>query len=112
MMTKVDRRTFLNPAPIGAAVVPPGLRGTIANAQETPSPIRPDPAAKRGGTLRYAVHNALAHFDVHPSGTVANIAPQTPMYDCLIRRDPKDGQTIIPDLAWKWDISPDGKKYT
>ena len=34
------------------------------------------------------------------------------MYDCLIRRDPRDGQTIIPDLAWKWDIAPDGKKYT
>jgi len=34
------------------------------------------------------------------------------MYDTLLRRDPKDGQTIIPDLAWKYDISPDGKKYT
>src|SRR5262249_17326982 len=44
--------------------------------------------------------------------TVANIGPQAPMYDCLIRRDPRDGQSIIPDLAWKWDISPDGKKYT
>ena len=68
--------------------------------------------AKRGGTLRYAVHNAPAHFDVHQSGTVANIGPQSPMYDTLLRRDPKDGQTIIPDLAWKWDISPDGKRYT
>src|SRR5438034_720995 len=28
------------------------------------------------------------------------------------RLHPKDGQTIIPDLAWKWDIAPDGKKYT
>jgi ABC-type transport system substrate-binding protein len=34
------------------------------------------------------------------------------MYDCLVRRDPHDGQTIIPDLAQKWDVSPDGKKYT
>ena len=34
------------------------------------------------------------------------------MYDTLLRRDPRDGQTIIPDLAWKWEISPDGKKYT
>jgi ABC-type transport system substrate-binding protein len=74
--------------------------------------LRPDPAAKRGGTLRYAVHNAPAHFDVHQSGTVANIGPQSPMYDTLLRRSPKDGQTIIPDLAWKWEISPDNKKYT
>jgi peptide/nickel transport system substrate-binding protein len=34
------------------------------------------------------------------------------MYDNLIRRDPRDGQTIIPDLAHRWDISPDGKTYT
>ena len=34
------------------------------------------------------------------------------MYDTLLRRDPRDGQTIIPDLAWKWEIAPDGKKYT
>ena len=74
--------------------------------------VRPEPGAKRGGTLRYAVHNAPAHFDVHQSGTVANIGPQSPMYDTLLRRSPKDGQTIIPDLAWKWEISPDNKKYT
>ena len=108
----VSRRRFLQTAGGAAAVGPFVLRGRPAEAQETPSPIKVDPAAKRGGTLRYAVHNAPAHFDVHQSGTVANIGPQSPMYDTLLRRDPKDGQTIIPDLAWKYDISPDGKKYT
>jgi ABC-type transport system substrate-binding protein len=111
----VDRRTFLKrmgAAGAGAAVVSGLVAPRSASAQETASPIRPDPAARRGGTLRYAVHNAPAHFDVHQSGTVANIGPQSPMYDTLIRRHPKDGQTIIPDLAWKWDISPDGKRYT
>lgn len=109
----LSRRTFLRAAGVvGGATLGPAVLRRRALAQETPSPIRPDPAAKRGGTLRYAVHNAPAHFDVHQSGTVANIGPQSPMYDCLIRRDPRDGQTIIPDLAWKWDISPDGKMYT
>jgi peptide/nickel transport system substrate-binding protein len=109
----VSRRTFLRTATIaGGAVAAPAFLRTPASAQETPSPLRPDPAAKRGGTLRYAVHNAPAHFDVHQSGTVANIGPQSPMYDTLLRRDPKDGQTIIPDLAWKYEISPDGKRYT
>ncbi len=109
----VSRRTFLRAAGVTGAVAlgPAVLRGR-GEAQETPSPVRPDPAAKRGGTLKYGILSAAAHFDVHQSGTVANIGPQSPMYDLLIRRDPKDGQTIIPDLAWKWDISPDGKKYT
>jgi peptide/nickel transport system substrate-binding protein len=110
----VSRRAFLRTAGVvgGAAAIGPAVLRGRAEAQETPSPVRPDPAAKRGGTLRYAVHNAPAHFDVHQSGTVANIGPQSPMYDTLLRRSPKDGQTIIPDLAWKYDISPDGKRYT
>ena len=110
----VSRRAFLRTAGMvgGAAALGPAVLRGRAEAQETPSPVRPDPAAKRGGTLRYAVHNAPAHFDVHQSGTVANIGPQSPMYDTLLRRSPKDGQTIIPDLAWKYDISPDGKRYT
>jgi ABC-type transport system substrate-binding protein len=111
--TTVDRRTFLKRA--GAV----GAGAVIASHLSAPGPVaaqdmtvRPDPAAKRGGTLRYSVHNAPAHFDVHQSGTVANIGPQSPMYDTLLRRSPKDGQTIIPDLAQRWEISPDGKKYT
>jgi peptide/nickel transport system substrate-binding protein len=109
----VNRRAFLRRAGTvgaGAVVASRIHRPGAAAAQD--ATVRPDPAAKRGGTLRYAVHNAPAHFDVHQSGTVANIGPQSPMYDTLLRRSPKDGQTIIPDLAWKWEISPDGKKYT
>ena len=106
----VSRRSFLKTIGVaGAASTAPAFLRSTAEAQETP--FR-DPAAKPGGTLRYGVHTAPAHFDVHQSGTVANIGAQSPMYDTLIRRDPRDGQTIIPDLAHKWDISPDGKKYT
>ncbi|HVQ76251.1 MAG TPA: ABC transporter substrate-binding protein [Candidatus Binatia bacterium] len=110
----LSRRRFLKTAGAagGAVALGPAVLRRRAEAQETPSPIRPDAAAKSGGTLRYAVHNAPAHFDVHQSGTVANIGPQSPMYDTLLRRHPKDGQTVIPDLAWKYEISPDGKKYT
>src|SRR5262249_18507425 len=110
---RIDRRSFLKRAGVGGAAVVPASRLPVpptAAAQDMT--VRPDPAAKRGGTLRYAVHNAPAHFDVHQSGTVANIGPQSPMYDTLLRRSPKDGQTIIPDLAQRWEISPDGKKYT
>ena len=110
----LDRRTFLKRAGLvtaGAAVAGHLSRPGVAGAQQDMT-VRPDSAAKRGGTLRYGILNAPAMFDIHQSGTVANIGPQSPMYDTLIRRSPKDGQTIIPDLAHKWDIAPDGKKYT
>jgi peptide/nickel transport system substrate-binding protein len=106
----VSRRSFLKTLGVaGAAGTAPAFLRSPAAAQDTPAR---DPGAKRGGTLRYGVHTAPTHFDVHQSGTVANIGAQSPMYDTLIRRDPRDGQAIIPDLAHKWDVSPDGKKYT
>lgn len=72
----------------------------------------PEPSPRRGGVLRYGVLSAPAHFDVHQSGTAANMCSQGCMYDNLIRRDPRDsGQTIIPDLAHSWEISADKKTY-
>ena len=109
----VSRRSFLKTvgAAGGVAVVAPAAFRSRAEAQDFQLKAA-DPAAKPGGTLRFGILNAPAHFDVHQSGTIANLGPQAPMYDLLIRRDPRDGNTIIPDLAYKWDVAPDGKKYT
>ena len=69
----------------------------------------PETTPKRGGVFRYGVE-CPAHFDVHQSGTAANMCTQGCMYDNLIRRDPRDsGQTIIPDLAHSWEVSADKK---
>src|SRR5262249_14806993 len=107
------RRTFLRRTGVaGAAAVIASRLPAPGRAAAQDMTVRPDSAAKRGGTLRYGILSAPAHFDVHQSGTVSNIGPQSPMYDTLIRRSPKDGQTIIPDLAQRWEVSPDGKKYT
>src|SRR5437867_9652222 len=108
----LDRRTFLKRTGVAGVVVLGSRLAVPGAASAQDMTVRPDPAAKHGGTLRYGVHTAPAHFDVHQSGTVANIGAQSPMYDTLLRRSPKDGQTIIPDLAQRWEISPDGKKYT
>ena len=113
------RRGFLGTA-AGAAAGVYGLSLGLGEAQ-TPTQFdgskfklrAPEPNAKRGGVLRYGVLSAPAHFDVHQSGTVSNMGTQGCMYDNLIRRNPLDsGQTIIPDLAHSWEISPDGKTYT
>jgi peptide/nickel transport system substrate-binding protein len=113
MSGRVNRRAFLKRAgTVGAGAVVASRIHRPGSAAAQDATVRPDPAAKRGGILRYGILSASAHFDVHQSGTVANIGPQSPMYDTLIRRSPKDGQTIIPDLAQRWEITPDGKKYT
>ena len=110
---RVSRRSFLKTlgAAGAAAGAAPAFLRSRADAQELMLKAA-DPAAKPGGTLRFGILNAPAHFDVHQSGTIANLGPQAPMYDLLIRRDPRDGNTIIPDLAHKWEVAPDGKKYT
>ena len=108
--TRVSRRAFLRTVGVAGGTV--ALASTLGRGRALADEVKTDPGVKRGGTLRYGILNAPAHFDLHQSGTVANIGPQSPMYDTLIRRDPRDGQTIIPDLAYKWDISPDSKKYT
>ena len=85
--SKLDRRSFLKRtgmAGAAAAVVSRLPAPGAASAQD--ATVRPDPAAKRGGTLRYAVHNAPAHFDVHQSGTVANIG-RTALYNSSGIRD-------------------------
>ncbi len=107
---RVTRRDFLRAVGVAGGTV--ALASTAGRGRALAQEVKADAAVKRGGTLRYGVHTAPAHFDVHQSGTVANIGAQSPMYDTLLRRDPRDGQTIIPDLASKWEISPDGKKYT
>ena len=69
--------------------------------------------AKRGGTLRLAAHGPPSMFDIYASGTIANVGAQSPMYDLLVRQDPRDPKLpIIPSLATSWDISPDGMTYT
>ena len=88
----ISRRHFLRA--VGVAGTAVGLSGTLwrGRALAQTQEVKADPSVKRGGTLRYGVHNAPAHFDVHQSGTVANIGPQSPMYDTLLRRDPGTGR--------------------
>ena len=73
----------------------------------------PEPNAKSGGVLKYAITSRPPHFDMHQSGTINSLGCQGCMFDNLVRRDPRDsGKTIIPDLAHSWEVAKDGKTYT
>lgn len=95
------RRAFVGTAASAAAGFAlgfPAFPGALAATDFKDFKLRaPEPNAKRGGVLRYGVLSAPAYFDVHQSGTAANMCTQGCMYDNLIRRDPRDsGKTIIP----------------
>src|SRR5438874_12302100 len=113
----IYRRTFLKTLGIASGSLMlsglPSLQAQTGQSGTGTFQLKaPEPNPKYGGTLRYGILSAPAHFDVHQSGTVSNMAAQGPMYDNLIRRHPMDCQTIIPDLARSWEIAPDGKTYT
>jgi peptide/nickel transport system substrate-binding protein len=118
LLPTMNRRVFLATMGVAAGSIMMGtpLPGLWAWADQPAGAAfklsAPEPHPKYGGILRYGVLSAPAHFDVHQSGTISNMAPQGPMYDNLIRRDPRDGHTIIPDLASHWEIAPDTKTYT
>src|SRR5262249_18555775 len=72
----------------------------------------PDTSPKRGGVLRWGGLANSPLYDLHQTGTIANMGPQAPMYDLLVQIDPVHWDKVIPDLATRWTISEDGLTYT
>ena len=116
-----SRRNVVQGGAALAAGAAAGLTPGLGLAQNVPLQFdgksfqlaAPEPSPKRGGVLKAGLFSRQPHFDVHQSGTFANIGTQACQFDNLIRRDPRDsGKTIIPDLAHSWDISKDGTSYT
>src|SRR3954470_23099631 len=114
------RRGFLQ----GTAAVAAGIYGLparLGHAAEIPDQFdgskfqlaATEPNPKSGGVLRVGFLMRPPHFDIHQSGTFGTLGAMAPMFDNLIRHDPRDsGKTIIPDLAHSWEISKDGTTYT
>ena len=84
LLPTMNRRVFLATMGVAAGSIVmgtplPGLRAWAD--QPTGAAFKlsaPEPHPKYGGTLRYGVLSAPAHFDVHQSGTISNMAPQGP----------------------------------
>src|SRR5215831_19358222 len=72
----------------------------------------PEPHPKRGGVLKWGGLANSTLYDLHQTGTIANMGPQAPMYDLLVQVDPVHWDQVIPDLAQSWTISEDGLTYT
>jgi peptide/nickel transport system substrate-binding protein len=86
---------------------------TAAPASATDMLQAPESQPKYGGVLRWAGLAAAPFFDLHQCDTAACATPMEPMYNTLLRYSPLDGgKTVIPDLAYKWEVSSDGLTYT
>lgn len=67
---------------------------------------------RRGGILTLHIPGDPPNFDLHQNTTFMVNHVVTPCYNQLVQYDPLDPDAIIPDLAERWEVGPDGKSYT
>ena len=115
---RISRREFLRYAVLlgmslgsaqallaACAPAPPTATPTLA-----PMPTKVGP--KRGGILNFGISYDPPRLDPQTHGFLGAIDVITSLvYDRLLDYTP-DTSDFIPNLAEKWDISPDGKVYT
>jgi peptide/nickel transport system substrate-binding protein len=107
-------------APAAPAAAPqPTQAAPAAKPTEAPAAAKPTEAAKpaaaagtpkKGGVLIIGATDEAADLDPHWQNALARQQRTQNIYSYLVQAD-KDLR-IQPDLAEKWEISPDGKTYT
>jgi peptide/nickel transport system substrate-binding protein len=66
----------------------------------------------KGGTIVWAVHEGMPHFDIHVDGTYILAQPVGPLYNSLLTFDLYHDEKIVGELAERWEVAPDGKQIT
>ncbi len=66
----------------------------------------------KGGTIIWAVHESMPHFDIHVEGSYILAQPVGPLYNSLLTFDLYNNEKIVGDLAERWEVAPDGKQIT
>jgi len=62
--------------------------------------------------LTIAHFTTPANLDVHQAGTAGILFAVGPAYSGVLQFDPNRNTEIVADLAERWDVSPDAKKFT
>ena len=92
------------------AAQPPATEAPASG--EKPAAEKPQ-EPKRGGVLRLVqTLGDPPSLDTHQESTLATTQAVHPSYDNLVRFDFNEPDKLVPDLAEKWSVSPDGKAYT
>jgi peptide/nickel transport system substrate-binding protein len=95
-------------APAAATTAPAAATSAPAAVQPTAAPAAGQP--KRGGILKVGLQADPTSLDPQKTSLTALFHVTEHIYSLLVRLKPD--LTVEPDLAEKWDISPDGKTYT
>jgi peptide/nickel transport system substrate-binding protein len=88
-----------------------GLAATAAISLAPPA-VADDATPVRGGILTYALTAEPPNFDCTAGATFGVLQTVRPHYSGLIKFDPDRYPDVMPDLADKWEISPDRLTYT
>jgi peptide/nickel transport system substrate-binding protein len=65
-----------------------------------------------GGIFKTGLLENFPHHDYH-QGFSSNFYTEAPLYNGLMMTSPYDWtEAVVPDLAYKWEVSSDGLKYT
>src|SRR6266478_9946384 len=71
---------------------------------------------KPGGILKIYHRDSPASMSIHEEGTISTVAPMMGVFNNLVMYDQQVAQnslqSIVPDLATKWEWSEDGKELT
>jgi peptide/nickel transport system substrate-binding protein len=89
---------------VGAALLAfgPTPAYRIASAQE---PVR-------GGILNFYIYQDPSNLDIHTDGLLYNQQAVSGIYSGLLQWDPEKPDTIVADLAERWESADEGKTYT
>ena len=77
-----------------------------------PAPAHAGEQPRAGGTLLMWTQGDPPNFDLHQNSAFVVNWAMAPCYNQLVQFDPLDQSKIIPDLAERWEMAPDGKSYT
>ncbi len=95
------------PVPVTAPTSPPAQTNASADPGRLASA---DPNPKKGGTLRIAFGVTTSNYDLQQG---ASSTVLTHLYSNLVRLNLVDGlKTIVPDIAERFQVAPDGLAYT
>jgi peptide/nickel transport system substrate-binding protein len=98
-VSSLNRRTVLKAGASGLAVA------ALPNFALAQTP-------KNGGILRLSSGGDPPTLDMHQSATYLTEFIGSPCYSTLLRIDPTDINKLVPDLAERYEVSPDGLSVT